>query len=132
MQLTTKSKYAVRALVYMLQCTKGNPVQIREIAESEKISKQYIEQLFMKLRRSGIIKSLRGPSGGYVFSQKPENISIGDIVRSVEGPISFSLCDSKDKGICARLGICKSYPLWKKINKKVENVLDSINLGEFK
>ena len=116
----------------MLQSSAGMPVQMREIAESEKISKPYIEQLFMKLRRSGIIKSLRGPSGGYVFAQKPEKISVGDIVRSVEGPISLTLCDSKDNGICARLGICKSYPVWKKINKKVEQVLDSINLGEFK
>lgn len=131
MRLTTKGEYAVRAMIYLLQNANKGPVQIREISLSEGISKSYIEQLFMRLRRSGIIKSMRGPSGGYVLGKNPIKISIGDIVRCVEGPISLTICSGKS-GFCNRSAKCRSYPVWKKINFQIEKVLDAIKLGDLK
>lgn len=132
MRLTTKGEYAVRSLIYLLYNNEGCPVQIREISQSEGISKSYIEQLFNTLRKDGLIKSVRGPSGGYTLAKSPKKISIGDIVRSVEGPISLTICATGKKGCCDRSSMCRSYPVWKKINNKVEAVLDSIRLGDLK
>ena len=131
MRLTTKGEYAVRAMIYLAKAGGNSPVQIREISLSEGISKAYIEQLFNKLRRSGIIKSLRGPSGGYVLGKPANKISIGDIIRSVEGPIFLTICSGKG-GFCKRSSSCGSYPVWKKISRQIENVLDSIKLGGLK
>lgn len=133
MRLTTKSEYALRALSYMLSNAKEAPLQIREISKNEGISKFYIEQLFMKMRRAGLIKSIRGPQGGYVLAKNPKTISIGDVVRSVEGPIHLIMCTGKNNTFdCSRALSCKPYPVWKKINRKIEDVLDSISLEELK
>ena len=127
MKLTTKGEYAVRTLIYLRHNSNGKPVQIRDISVNEGISKTYIEQLFMCLRKGGILKSLRGPSGGYIFAKSPKQISIGDIIRCVEGPIHLALCSSGKA--CSRMSGCRSYPVWKNINKKIEAVLDSVKLG---
>jgi len=128
MKLTTKGEYAVRTLIYLLHNSAAGPVQIRNISVNEGISKNYIEQIFMGLRKGGILKSLRGPSGGYVFARSPKKISIGDIIRCVEGPVHLALCSSGKP--CSRMSGCRSYPVWKKINKKIEAVLDSVKLGD--
>ena len=130
MRLTTKSEYAVRSILHLTFGKDVKAVQIREISDNEGISKAYIEQLFNKMRKYGLIKSQRGPSGGYVLAKAPEKITIGDIVRSVEGPISLTHCTDKEHVACKRAGKCKSYPMWKKINRKVEEVLDSTSLGD--
>ncbi|MEK7376221.1 MAG: Rrf2 family transcriptional regulator [Candidatus Margulisiibacteriota bacterium] len=128
MKLTTKGEYAVRSLIYLLHNSNGKPVQIRDISLNEGISKNYIEQLFMCLRNGGILKSLRGPSGGYIFTRSPDRISVGDIIRCVEGPVHLALCSSGKP--CSRMSGCRSYPVWKKINRKIEAVLDSFKLGD--
>jgi Rrf2 family protein len=128
MKLTTKAEYAVRCLINLLHAEGKEPVQIRQISDSEGLSKPYIEQLFMKLRNGGLIKSTRGPSGGYVFAKAPKSITIGDIIRCVEGPIYLATCTSGKT--CGRMGNCRTYPLWKKINKKIESALDSVSLGD--
>jgi len=132
MRLTTKGEYAVRATIYVLHHSDKGPVQISEIAKNEGISKTYIEQLFNKLKKGGILKSTRGPAGGYVLNKKPEKITIGDIVRCVEGPVSLTICEENPgkKHNCKRASSCKSYPVWKKINGMIESALDSVKLGD--
>ena len=130
MKLTTKAEYAVRCLINLLHAEGKAPIQIRQISDSEGISKPYIEQLFMKLRKDGLIKSVRGPSGGYVFSKSPSKITIGDIIRCVEGPIHLAVCTSGQT--CGRMKGCRTYPLWQKISKKIESALDSVKLGDLK
>ncbi|MCX5749747.1 MAG: Rrf2 family transcriptional regulator [Candidatus Saganbacteria bacterium] len=132
MRLTTKGEYAVRALIYLLQKSEEGPVQIREISDSESMSKSYIEQLFNKMRKAGLIKSSRGSRGGYVLGKSPKKITIGDIIRCVEGPIYLTLCSGSGGNNCSRASSCKSYPMWKKINEKLESALDSVNLGDLK
>jgi len=132
MRLTTKGEYAVRSVINLLSNPANGPVRIRDIADSEGISKAYIEQLFNRLRKDGLIKSVRGPAGGYILAKKPEKITIGDIIRSVEGPIFLTLCSSGKTGCCDRERSCRSLPMWKKINKRIESALDSIDLGDLK
>jgi len=127
MRLTTKGEYAVRAILDLAATSKGEPVQIKDIASREKISKSYIEQLFNKLRKSGIIKSIRGPQGGYVLARSAKKTTIGDVIRSVEGPVFLAICAS---GPCERSCVCRSSKLWKKLGIKIEAALDSVNIGE--
>lgn len=127
MRLTTKGEYAVRAILDLAANSNGKPVQIRDISGRENISKSYIEQLFNRLRKSGIIKSIRGPQGGYILSTNAKKISIGDVIRSVEGPVFLAICAT---GSCSRSGVCRSSKLWKKLGTKIEAALDSVKIGE--
>jgi len=128
MRISTKGEYAVRALVDIASQSGKNPVQIREISKREGISKSYIEQLFVKLRNLKIIKSIRGPKGGYLLAKDASNISIGDIIRAVEGPIALVQCVTNK--CCERTSKCSSYSLWKKVSSKIEEQLDSISLKD--
>ncbi len=128
MRLTTKSTYAVRAIIYLAEASGNGPVQIREIAEKEGISRFLIDQIFMKLRKSGLVRSLRGRTGGYILSKDPDNISIGDIVRSIEGPISILKCCSADS-LCSKFPVCRPHFMWKKINADIEKILDKAKIG---
>lgn len=132
MRLTTKGEYAVRAVIYLLLNSSKGPVRISEIAKNEGISKNYIEQLFNKLRKSGLLKSVRGPAGGYILGKKQNRTTIGDIVRSVEGPVSLTLCvgENAKTNCCGKTSSCRSYPVWKKINGLIEKALDSVKLGD--
>ena len=103
MKLSTKGEYAVKACVYLAQTADGNPVQIREISQTQKISKAYIEQLFMTLRKGGLIKSVRGPAGGYTLAKDPKKITIGDIIKCVEGPIFTTLCTGGKDVSCRQI-----------------------------
>ena len=127
MRLTTKGEYAVRAMLDLAANSSGDPVQIKDIADRENISRSYIEQLFNRLRKTGLIKSVRGPSGGYKLAHGASKISIGDIIRSVEGPLFLALCAS---GTCDRSRVCRSSKLWKKLGTKIEAALDSVKIGE--
>ena len=87
MKLSTKGRYAVMALVDLTSYSKGQPLALAEIAERQEISLSYLEQLFAKLRRGGLVKSVRGPGGGYLLAQPAEETRISDIFLAVEVPI---------------------------------------------
>ena len=133
MKLTTKVRYAVSAMCDLaLNYDPDKPVQVRDIAYRQNLSLLYIEQLFNKLKRAKLIKSVRGPRGGYILTNKPSKISIGDIFRIVDGPIALVGC--VDSGIsridCAMSGKCSTKPLWAKLSNLIENLLDSTTLAD--
>ncbi len=130
MKLSTKGEYAVKSCIYLAQNEGLGPVQTRQISQTQKISKPYIEQLFMKLRKDGLIKSVRGPSGGYTLAKDPKKITIGDIIRSVEGPIFTTLCSGGKDSSCGQISCCNSVKLWKTMGAKIEKALDSVTLGD--
>ncbi|MFA5104708.1 MAG: Rrf2 family transcriptional regulator [Candidatus Margulisiibacteriota bacterium] len=128
MRFTTKSEYAVRAIICLAGLSGEKPMQIRQIAEKEGISRFLIDQIFMKLRKSGLIKSLRGRTGGYVLAKEPKKISIGDIIKSIEGPISILKCCGADSP-CKKTSVCIPHSMWRKINTDIEKVLDKAKIG---
>lgn len=128
MRFTTKSEYAVRAIICLAEASGKNPVQIREIAEKEGISRFLIDQIFMKLRKNGLVKSVRGRSGGYTLAKAPGRISVGDVIRSIEGPISILKCCGQDS-VCNKTSVCKPHFMWKKINADIEKILDKAKIG---
>jgi len=131
MRLSAKVEYGVRALVILALEFKGGPVPIREIARRENISYQFLEQIFLPLRRAGLIKSVRGAKGGYMLASHPQEIRVGDILRILEGPIAPVECvawDSSHK--CEHTDSCLTKGLWEKLRDRMSEVLDETTLAD--
>lgn len=129
MRMSTKAQYAVRALVSLNMKSDGSPVPIKNVSEDEDISLNYLEQLFVKLRRGGIVKSIRGPGGGYILTRPPAEIRIDQIVETVEEPIMPLSCMNKD-GSCSRDIECATQYVWHGLGLQIKTYLASITLEE--
>lgn len=131
MKLTTKTRYGVRAAIDLAQRYKEGPVSVSSISKREEISVPYLEQLLNKLRKHGIVKSTRGPQGGYVLAEEPSKITVYDIVRVLEGDLGlvFCLLDKKKKK-CAKMDSCITRVLWQKLSICIRDVLKSVTLED--
>jgi Rrf2 family protein len=133
MKLTTKVRYAVSAMCDLaVNYDPEMPVQMKDIASRQNLSVLYIEQLFNKLKKARLIRSIRGPRGGYILAEAPSKVKIGDIFRVVEGRIALVGCvdTGNSKVSCAMSGKCSTKPLWAKLSRLIENVLDSTTLAD--
>jgi len=112
--------------------SKGEPVPLSRISEREEISLHYLEQLFNKLRKGGIVSSVRGPSGGFKLAKPATEITVEEIIRAVEGPIVPVLCTEQKgkKNICHRAEKCVTYILWKRLGKNINEFLASVSLQD--
>lgn len=127
MKLSTKGKYGVRALFEIARHYGKGPLTIKEIAERQRISLSYLEQILHRLGKAGIIESVRGPHGGYELSRRPADLTIGDVVRALEGPIALSHClDPGASGSCYQADDCVARMVWAQVGEKIEAALDSI------
>jgi Rrf2 family protein len=130
LKLSTKGQYGVRAMYELARNYEKGPLTIKEIAKRQDVSTSYLEQLLNKLRKSKLITSRKGPGGGYVINRKPEDISVGMILNSLEGPVAIAQClDPSAKG-CKRVEGCVTRLLWKSLGEKIEDFLDTINLND--
>ena len=131
MRLSTRGRYAVRAMVDLALHEDQGPVPRRDIAERQEISAHYIEQLFVRLRKAGLIESVKGPGGGYILAHSAERIKAGDIIRTVEGPIALARCVALQReAACPRIDNCVTHLLWKRLSERVAEVLDSVTLKD--
>ena len=128
MRLTTKGRFAVTAMIDLALYWSGKPVPLSEISERQKISLSYLEQLFGKLRKSHIVKSARGPGGGYSLARPVEEISVADIVRAVDETLDSTKCGGM--GHCADEKDCMTHELWSTLNSKMDEYLASVSLNE--
>ncbi len=127
LRLSTKGQYGVRAMFEIAKNYKKGPLAIREIALRQSVSVAYLEQLLNRLRKARLIKSRKGPGGGYVLIRKPEEISVGMILNALEGPIAIAQClDPSAKG-CNRIEGCVARLLWKSLGEKIEHFLKTIS-----
>ena len=110
-----------------MQYGKG-PLSIKEIAERQNFSDSYMEQLFSALKMAGLVKSLRGAHGGYVLARDPDDITIGEIIRALEGPIE--LVDCLEGFACVKSPECVTKGLWKEINDSISNIIDNRSLQD--
>ncbi len=129
MKLSTKGQYAVRAMVVIALQEHAGPVPLRMIAGLEDISEQYLEQIFMDLRKARLVEGVRGARGGYLLSRPPGTITTGDIVRAVEGPISVVECDH-GADVCQRVHICVTRDLWLRVSESMRQVMDDTSLAD--
>jgi Rrf2 family cysteine metabolism transcriptional repressor len=131
MKISTKGRYGLRALVDLasLLNKKKKYVSLREIAERQDISIKYLESLFNILKNAKIISSKRGAKGGYYLSRPPSKITALEVIECIEGPISVVAC-IKEKSKCKAQRSCKTLPLWKRVNKKIEAELKSTTIKD--
>jgi len=131
MKLSTKGKYGVRAIFEIARHYGKGPMTIKEIADRQGISFFYLEQILHRLGKAGVIESVRGPSGGYLLSRRPEKLTIGDVVRALEGPIALSHClEPGESSDCHKTENCVARMVWAKVGAKIEEALDSINFDD--
>lgn len=132
MQVSSKGKYSVRAVLDIAQHSDGAPVPLAAISQREGISLLFLEQLFQQLRKGSIVKSVRGSHGGYVLARDPAQITIGEIVRLIESPIYTNSCFSKAESVdeCRISSSCVSGAIWKQLAEHVDSFLDSITVAD--
>lgn len=127
MNLTTKGRYAVMAMADLAMRSKSEPVSLVTIAMRQEIALSYLEQIFMKLRRFGLVKSVRGPGGGYILSREAADINIAQIILAVNEPMKMTRCD-KNGGCMKDKATCVTHKLWEGLGIHIEEYLRSISL----
>ena len=132
MRLSTQSRYGVRAIFDIAYHSEGLETQVKDISRRQGISQRYLEQIFQKLKRAGVVGSKRGPSGGYFLGKKPEDITIGEIVRVTEGSINPVRClDPEDSTQpCERSGECVTQIVWNEAGKRLREYFDSVTIKD--
>jgi len=133
MKVSTKSRYGVAAMVDIAQQFGKGPVALRSVAQRQQVSEHYLEQLMSPLRNAGFVRSVRGAQGGYVLAKDPTTITVGDIVRAMEGPIAPVDCLLAEKGrdnpYCDKTNACIRRNIWLKMGESITEALDSISLA---
>jgi len=128
MRLTTKGRFAVTAMIDVaMQSTKG-PATLAGVSERQRISLSYLEQLFGKLRRSGLVASVRGPGGGYRLARAPETVSVADVIVAVDEPLDTTQCGGLEN--CREDRRCMTHELWSSLNQHILTYLHSVTLAE--
>lgn len=130
MQLSTKGRYAVMAMVDLAGQGSGSSVTLASIAERQHISVAYLEQLFMKLRRSGLVKAVRGPRGGYQLALAPSEISVADIMTAADEPVRMNRCSVEGNDWCLGSKRCATHDLWQALGVHISTFLSSVSLKD--
>jgi Rrf2 family transcriptional regulator, iron-sulfur cluster assembly transcription factor len=130
MRVTTKGRYAVRAVLNLALSSGDDPVPIKKIAKEEGISPEFLEQIFFRLKKTGLIRSVRGPGGGFLLNRKAEEISIKEIFESVGEGLDLTPCTvcAEDADECERQPICRVFFLWNAVSTKINDYLDGISI----
>ena len=131
MKLSTKGRYAVMAMTDLAMNSSGKPVALADIAKRQEISLSYLEQLFAKLRRSGLVKSVRGPGGGYLLARGSDATAISEIILAVDEPIRATRCTpGAPMGCTGITSRCMTHGLWEALGKNIQNFLASVTLAD--
>lgn len=129
MRITTKGRYALRASLSMARLGKdGGPVSIRQLSEKENLSPVFLEQIFFKLRKAGVVSSVRGPGGGFKFTRPLSELTVKDILDASGEGLTLTPC-SKDHADCSNKADCVSYLIWAEATEMVNDYFSSISLG---
>jgi len=128
MRLTTKGRFAVTAMLDLALQDQAKPVTLAGISERQGISLSYLEQLFSRLRRNGLVKSVRGPGGGYRVAKSTRDISVSEIIAAVDELIDATQCGGKEN--CHDEGRCMTHDLWASLNTKILEFLSGVTLAD--
>lgn len=130
MKVSTKGRYALRLMIDLALNNTGENVSIKAISARQNISTKYLEQIISMLNRAGYVKSERGSNGGYKLTRKPEEYTVGMILRLTEGSLSITPCTIDEENQCGRYCSCPTVHLWEKINKAISDVVDNITIAD--
>ncbi|RJP75143.1 MAG: Rrf2 family transcriptional regulator [Candidatus Abyssobacteria bacterium SURF_17] len=128
MKISAKGDYACRALLELaLNHGSGSPVHVTEIAERQGIPRKYLVQILVMLKGAGLVKSKRGIEGGYLLSRAPSEITLGEVVRIVDGPLLPLKCSDEDTSTtCERKPICGFHPIWEEVRGSISHIVDNL------
>jgi Rrf2 family transcriptional regulator, cysteine metabolism repressor len=131
MKLSTKGKYGLEAMVDLAVHTSEGPISLKSISARQNLPENYLEQIFLVLRRSELVSSIRGAQGGYLLAKPAEKISVLEVLNALEGPLAPVSCIIEgNSGTCARYARCASRTLWEKVKALLDTTASSITLGE--
>lgn len=130
MKISTKGRYALRLMLDIAEDKSDAPVRIKDIAARQEISDKYLEQIISVLNKAGYVKSIRGPQGGYRLTRKPEEYTVGMILRLTEGSLAPVACLEDEVNACTRVSQCTTLYVWKKLNEAINDVVDNITLAD--
>jgi Rrf2 family protein len=129
MKLSTKTRYGVRALFDIAFHNQGRPTQARDIARRQEVPLRYLEQIFQELRRAHLVDAKRGPKGGYSLSRSPENITLGDVLRAVQGPIEL-LADEEHESDGDLPPKAVAASIWRELSEKIGAAFDEVTIQD--
>lgn len=131
MRLSTRGRYGLKAMFQLALYYGEGPISLKQIAVEQGLSENYLEQLFSTLRKEGFLHSVRGAQGGYMLSMEPSEITVGQILRALEGNMAPSDCVVEDDDFeCSREDRCVTKLVWMKIKNSIDEVIDSITLQD--
>ena len=131
MILTTKGRYAAMAVIEIADEKSGNPVSLLTISQRQNISLSYLEQIFSKLKKAGIVKSIKGPGGGYFLGKNREEITVAQVIKAIGEPIKMTRCTKVQKNcVGGSTTKCKTHHLWHGLENKIYEYLNSISLQD--
>jgi Rrf2 family transcriptional regulator, iron-sulfur cluster assembly transcription factor len=130
MRITTKGRYGLRAVINLARSNHSRPVSIGSIASEENVSSEFLEQIFFKLKKAGVIRSIRGPGGGFVLNRTPEEITVQDILVAVGETRGLTPCTLRLKTLCDRTEPCAAHDIWTGLQKTMEDYLTNVTLKD--
>lgn len=130
MKLSTKGRYGLRALIDLAQYSEQEAVSISSISQRQNISESYLEQLVAKLRKAGLVTSIRGAQGGYLLARPASTISVGDILRALEGNLEAVECTAHTNEGCDGSDLCVTKYVWQRINESIAKTVDEMMLDQ--
>jgi Rrf2 family iron-sulfur cluster assembly transcriptional regulator len=130
MRITTKGRYGLRAVINLAGAHHSRPVSIGSIAGEEKVSSEFLEQIFFKLKKAGLIKSIRGPGGGFLLNKTPDEISVQNILEAVGETHGLTPCTLRRKTLCDASVPCPAHDIWIGLQKTMEDYLSHVTLKD--
>lgn len=130
MIVSTKGRYALRVMVHFAQRGSGTFIPLKEIAEAEGISQKYLESIMTVLSKAGFVDAVHGKGGGYRLNRKPEEYTVGAILKLTEGSLSAVSCTSQGAAACSRTQCCQTKPMWDRLDKMIDDFFEGITLAD--
>lgn len=130
MKISTKGRYAITLMLDLAIHNTGEPVSLKDIARRQSISEKYLEQIISILNKAGYVRSIRGPQGGYFLARKPEEFTVGMILRKTEGDLAPVSCVGSEGPDCDKFQDCVTVKIWQQINDAINGVVDNITLAD--
>ena len=130
MKISTKGRYALRLMLDLALNNSGKPVRIRDVSERQNISDKYLEQIISVLNKARFVRSIRGPQGGYLLTRRPEEYTVGMILRLTEGTLAPVSCLREDQEPCEKSDSCCTLPIWKGLADLIDKYFDEMTLAD--
>ena len=130
MIVSTKGRYALRVMVSFAQRDRDAYIPLKEIAEEEGISQKYLESIMTILSKSGFVDAVHGKGGGYRLNRKPEEYTVGSILKLTEGGLTAVSCTSQGASACSRTSCCQTLPMWERLDKMINEFFEGITLAD--